>query len=407
MKAMNVNTLLGAVTWEMIEPVEGKFDFSELDKVVLGARREGLHLVLLWFGSFKNALSTYAPGWLKKDVIRFPRVHIKDENGRLKTIELVSPFNQNAWAADSKARDRSSGATKAFNSPVPDDLLSYLRSQEKLHPMFTKPWPSFQDASSQRQNTSWESVFGTGIAAEEIFMVNAFSSCISRVAAAGRAEPGIPLYTKTWLKFDDPCVLEIAGIQLGNGKPAVAGSGAKAGVYSSGGPVPHALDIWNFHTVQSGTLDYISPDLYLHNYDWVCCQYRYKNNPLFIPEQKADLAGARRIWLAYGSHGAIGCSIHGIDTVNMDAKGQEAWTRSYVLLNSMSCYIPEVQAERPDSMFGFFFVSMTLASQRIRTNSVRRSTTVRWKLLSRGPSCLATLHLVTVSSFIRVNIGFC
>lgn len=50
----HLNTVLGCVTWEMIEPVEGQFDFAELDKVILGARKHGLHLVLLWFGSFKN-----------------------------------------------------------------------------------------------------------------------------------------------------------------------------------------------------------------------------------------------------------------------------------------------------------------------------------------------------------------
>ena len=54
MVATNVNTLLGSVTWEMIEPEEGNFDFAELDEVILGARRHGLHLILLWFGSFKN-----------------------------------------------------------------------------------------------------------------------------------------------------------------------------------------------------------------------------------------------------------------------------------------------------------------------------------------------------------------
>ena len=54
MAATNVNTLLGCVPWEMIEPEEDKFDFSELDKVVLGAREYGLHLILLWFGSWKN-----------------------------------------------------------------------------------------------------------------------------------------------------------------------------------------------------------------------------------------------------------------------------------------------------------------------------------------------------------------
>lgn len=42
-----VNTLLGGVSWAHIEPVEGEFDFSELDKVILGAREHGMHLVLL------------------------------------------------------------------------------------------------------------------------------------------------------------------------------------------------------------------------------------------------------------------------------------------------------------------------------------------------------------------------
>lgn len=50
----HINTVLGCVTWEMIEPVEDQFDFSELDKVLQGAIDHGLHMVLLWFGSFKN-----------------------------------------------------------------------------------------------------------------------------------------------------------------------------------------------------------------------------------------------------------------------------------------------------------------------------------------------------------------
>lgn len=50
----NINTVLGCVGWEQIEPIEGHFDFSNLDKVILGARDSGLRLVLLWFGSFKN-----------------------------------------------------------------------------------------------------------------------------------------------------------------------------------------------------------------------------------------------------------------------------------------------------------------------------------------------------------------
>lgn len=56
LKAANINTVFGAVTWEQIEPTEGGFVFDELDRVVYDAREEGLKLVLLWFGGFKNGL---------------------------------------------------------------------------------------------------------------------------------------------------------------------------------------------------------------------------------------------------------------------------------------------------------------------------------------------------------------
>jgi GH35 family endo-1,4-beta-xylanase len=49
----------------MIEPEEGKFDFSELDKVIQDARQHDLHLVLLWFGSSKNGQICEKPSHLR------------------------------------------------------------------------------------------------------------------------------------------------------------------------------------------------------------------------------------------------------------------------------------------------------------------------------------------------------
>lgn len=57
---MNLNTVLGSVTWEMIEMEEGTFEFSEIDRVILDARSAGLKLILLWFGSWKNGMSNNA-----------------------------------------------------------------------------------------------------------------------------------------------------------------------------------------------------------------------------------------------------------------------------------------------------------------------------------------------------------
>lgn len=63
----NINTVLGSVAWEQIEPEEGKFDFAELDECLRGARQHGIKLVLLWFGSFKNGESAL---WSNNSMVR-------------------------------------------------------------------------------------------------------------------------------------------------------------------------------------------------------------------------------------------------------------------------------------------------------------------------------------------------
>src|SRR5437764_6491180 len=52
--SLNLNTLLVPVYWELIEPSEGKFDFSLVDGLIQEARRNKLRLVPLWFASWKN-----------------------------------------------------------------------------------------------------------------------------------------------------------------------------------------------------------------------------------------------------------------------------------------------------------------------------------------------------------------
>ena len=73
---MKLNTVLAAISWALVEPREGQYDFSLVDSVVDGARSHHLHLVLLWFGAWKNGQSSYAPDWVKEDFARFPRIQI-------------------------------------------------------------------------------------------------------------------------------------------------------------------------------------------------------------------------------------------------------------------------------------------------------------------------------------------
>jgi len=142
----NLNTVIASASWELVEPVEGIYDFELVDSMIIGARKEGLKLVVLWFGSWKNGRSTYVPGWVKKDTERFPLV--KDEDGN--TLDILSTYSTEARDADARAfaalmkhireideeeqtvvmvqveneigvlgakRDFSEPANKAFNSP--------------------------------------------------------------------------------------------------------------------------------------------------------------------------------------------------------------------------------------------------------------------------------------------------
>ena len=61
------NVVLSPVSWALSEPVEGAFDFTLVDIMLAEARRNELRLVLLWFGAFKNAASTYSPTWVRSD----------------------------------------------------------------------------------------------------------------------------------------------------------------------------------------------------------------------------------------------------------------------------------------------------------------------------------------------------
>jgi beta-galactosidase GanA len=82
-----------------MEPVEGKFDFTLIDRTIDVARREQLHVVFLWFGAWKNSMSCYAPGWFKQDTKRFPRAMTAEG----KQMEIASCFSDNVLQADLKA----------------------------------------------------------------------------------------------------------------------------------------------------------------------------------------------------------------------------------------------------------------------------------------------------------------
>ncbi|KAH8883081.1 family 35 putative beta-galactosidase glycoside hydrolase [Thozetella sp. PMI_491] len=333
-KDIGVNTVLGNISWEDIEPEEGKFNFTEMDAVIAGARAHGLRLILLWFGSFKNGVSCYVPSWVKKDVKRFPRMQSQTVNGCLETSNVISIFHEECVLADCTAftafmqhlkevdvhktvimvqvenevgflgdsRDRSSTAEKLFRSPVPAELVEFLAtSWDALLPNLKVNFPHFSRALQQSKITmpsgSWEECFGSSLYTCELFMAYHYALYVDKVAVAGRKAYDLPLFTNVWMPKPG------SGGGMGN----IASGGNAPGEYPSGGATPTVLDVWHKF---APTLDFISPDIYEGDYAKICACYSHNERVLFIPEQRRDEVGARRTWEAIGAFHGLGACPH-------------------------------------------------------------------------------------------------
>jgi hypothetical protein len=314
--AMHLNTVLTAVYWELLEPKEGQFDFTLVDGAIQAAQANHLRLIFLWFGSWKNGVSSYPPAWVKSDQNRFPRVQDKDGKG-LETLSTLGTANRDA---DSRAfaalmrhikqvdarhtvimmqvenetgvlgdsRDRNEAANKAFQESVPKELLDYICShKDSLHPDLAKAW----EAAGSKESGTWEQVFGKSAYTDEIFMAWNYASYVGHVAAAGKAEYPLPMYVNTWCSMPSP------------DRPP--------GTYPSGGPEPQVGNIWK---VGAPAIDIRGPDLYSPNQpDWIKW-YRANDtdNPLFIPETDST-RGAYHLFYALGQHDAMGFAPFAID----------------------------------------------------------------------------------------------
>ncbi|CAK1356582.1 unnamed protein product [Cercospora beticola] len=379
LKAANINTVFGAVTWEQIEPTEGGSVFDELDRIVYDAREEGLKLVLLWFGGFKNALSTYAPSWVKRDAKRFPRAELRTADGQM-LADAVSIFHPAAREADAKAFkalmqhikeideghstivmvqvenevgllgdsvDRSAPAVEAWKQPLPADFLRIIHQQwSQLNEPFWKNFHHLQFVNAAK-NKTWKDLSNgdeEGLTVHELFMAYHFSQYVETVAAAGKAVYPLPLFTYVWQNYAEETQ------DSTEDSPAMVAGGGQPGDYPSGGGVSNVLDIWKLF---APSLDLIAPDIYLNDYEASCKAYRHRGQGLLIPEQRRDDYGARRIWQAFGSHRCIGTAPFGVDSLEVEEL-EKVWGKHYGLLSKVSKYVLAAQI-RKDACAGFFF----------------------------------------------------
>lgn len=336
-KAMNLNTILVPAYWDLIEPEEGKFNFYLLDSIINTSRKNNLKVILLWFGSWKNSMSCYAPAWIKTNQNRFPRAKSLDGRG----LEILSAFSKNNLDADkmafselmkhvketdksqtvimvqveneigmlTEAREYTGDANKAFNNEVPKELMDYLiANKDSLVPELREHWSKTNFATTGK----WESVFGKSLATDELFQAWHYAKYTNAVAEAGKKEYRLPMYVNAALNYRN----------------------VQPGQYPSAGPLPHLMDIW-----QAGApaIDILSPDFYNPYFKHYCDLYTRRNNPLFIPEIRFEPSDAAKVFYAIGHYQAIGFSPFSLEST--EHPEDEPIGKAYSVLSQLS---PEI-----------------------------------------------------------------
>jgi beta-galactosidase GanA len=326
---LHANTVEAPVYWEQVEPQPGKFSWDNVDLLVKGAREHNLHVVLLWFGTWKNGNMHYVPQWVKADTKRFQRViradgepidvlcassrsnleadksafvalmrHLKELDGTEHTVLLVQVENESGIVGS--PRDFSPESNKEFARQVPADML----------------------AAAHKQPGTWSEVFRGD--ADELFQLYHQAHYLNEIAAAGKAEFNIPVYMNVWLSYPPAELperrLPIPGIQ-----------------YPSGGAVQRWVGLWR---VLAPSLDAIAPDIYGDDAGFVrevLAAYHRPDNPLLVPEIAKTDAFARYDFLVLGE-GAVGIAPFGVDPRGWNILGESAaagHARNFALLAPM------------------------------------------------------------------------
>lgn len=346
LKQAGINTVLAVVSWEQTEPQEGIFDFTVVDDLITDARAHDMKLALLWFGSWKNGVSSYHPVWVKKDAARFPSALTKDG----KTLPILSTLGAATAEADGKAyaammrhikeidseeqtvimiqmenevglhgytRDYCPAANKAIAGAVPEQLMKYLvEHKESLLPETLSAWKH----SNFRTSGTWEEVFGRNDRTDEIFMAWNYASYLNTVSAAGKAEYNLPTFVNAWI------------VQPEDTRP---------GNYPSGGPQAQNHDIWR---AAAPAIDMLSPDIYLTDYPGILRMYSRSGNPVFVPESRAGQQGAANAAFTIGEMGGIGYSPFGLDRDAL-SPSNATFSAFYRKAAAASAQILDAQAE--------------------------------------------------------------
>lgn len=279
---MGCNTATLPLYWGEVEPEPGRYDWRMLDHRLAKAREHGLRLVLMWYGTYKNAEIGYAPADVVADVKTYRRVRTR-EGAELPEVicPLSVPTRDRDVAAFTEVMTRLREADQGTYTTVMMQVENEPGILGSDRCYCTECDTAFAESQAELEEAH-------GPRAAEAFSAQCVANYLEAVAAAGRTAYDLPMFMNVWL----------------GGEP-----GERPGwAYPSGGAVPSMLELYR-KTLQ--TIDFIAPDLYDGAYrsfaHWAA-QYRASGWPLYIAETGTDEQSrtAKNAFYAIGRDGAIG-----------------------------------------------------------------------------------------------------
>jgi hypothetical protein len=324
-EGMHANTVEAPVYWEQMEPSSGQFDFSLVDLLVQQARDHHVHLILLWFGTWKNGEMHYVPQWVKTDSLHHPRMI--DERGE--PIQVLSANSQANLDADRRAFIALTHHVQAIDNAQHTVLMIQVENESgaigavrdhspEAQKQFEGQVPRELIAGLHKSPGTWAQVFGPD--ADEIFQAYSLAHYIGEIVKAGKAELSIPMYCNVWVQYPKGYVIR------GHQNPGYD--------YPSGGAVQSMIDLWK---IAAPSIDILGPDMYTSDRGFqkeLLSTYARPDNPLWVPEAGLGDAYAPGLFYVLGL-GGIGFSPFGTDQTSWTlapGKLPDAHTENYALL---------------------------------------------------------------------------
>jgi hypothetical protein len=254
-RRQGLNTVGAILQWNSFEPRKDQYEYAMIDGLIEAAKERNMHLIIVWFGTWRNLQSNYMPRYIWEEKIAFPALKQdgKPENGG------VSPFATKCAERDglalskllARAAQKDPGhqvlvavqvenempcyidycptANEHIGEQVPKELLEYLKSIDtpKHDPakMGWFTWSRYHGNGSKTSGT-WEEVFGKQpwpTDARKAMGAYYTGKYIEIVVRKAKEALDIPMYANAWCG-ESPCDWEYMDV-FHVGCPSLDGMG--------------------------------------------------------------------------------------------------------------------------------------------------------------------------------------